>query len=293
LMVLGKVLLNQSNTKKDYANIKGLFENALKIFTELEDKNKQADALNQIAECNLNEGKLIVADQNLQKALQILNTTGHHYIHDTYHLLLLLYNIRGQLEKSLFYSLENVKSMEQTKDTIHAGMYYHFVGENYSALGDHKKSLEWLNKALEKRNTFELTLLYHIINVANKELLHLNKNQQALDLVLEVAPLDESSGIADIEEAKGYTYSALGNHELANKHFTEMLRLYEQASKSNNLTRKKSLAYLKLGSYYVELQEYEKAKGYLLNSFQMASVPNKTKANLMLFKVDSAMADYE
>src|SRR5690606_29714 len=126
LMVLGKVLLNQSNTKKDYANIKGLFENALKIFTELEDKNKQADALNQIAECNLNEGKLIVADQNLQKALQILNTTGHHYIHDTYHLLLLLYNIRGQLEKSLFYSLENVKSMEQTKDTIHAGMYYHF-----------------------------------------------------------------------------------------------------------------------------------------------------------------------
>lgn len=292
LMVLGKVLLNQPNTKKDYTYIIGLFKNALKIFTQLEDKNKQADALNQIAECDLNQGKLIAADQSLQKALQILNTTGHQHIHDTYHLLLLLYNIRGQMEKSLFYSLENVKSMEQTKDTIHAGMYYHFVGENYSALGDHKKSLEWYDKALKIRNTYEPTLLYHIINVANKELLLLHKNQQALDLVLEVAPFEESSGIADIEEAKGYTYSALGNQELANKHFTEMLRLYDKASKSNDITRKKSLAYLKLGSYYVELQEYKKAKAYLLNSFQMASVPNKTKANLMLFKVDSAMANF-
>lgn len=292
LMASGKVLLNQPHTKKDYANIKGLFENALNIFIELEDKNKQADALNHIAECYLNEGKLIAADQNLQKALQILNITGHHYIHDTYHLLLLLYNIRGQLEKSLFYALENVKSMEQTKDTIHAGMYYHFVGENYSALGDHKKSLEWYYKALKIRNTFERTLLYHIVNVANKELLLLNRNEEALDLVLEVAPFDESSGIADIEEAKGYTYSALGNQELADKHFSEMLRLYDEASKSHGLTRKKSLAYLKLGSYYVELQEYEKAKAYLLNSFQMASIPNKTKANLMLFKADSAMANY-
>lgn len=292
LMVLGKVLLNQSNTKKDYTYIKGLFENALKIFTELEDKNKQADALNQIAECDLNQGKLIAADQNLQKALLILNTTGDQHIHDTYHLLLLLYNIRGQMEKSLFYALENVKAMEQTKDTSDAGMYYHFVGESYSALGDHKKSLEWYDKALKIRNTFESELLYHIISVTNKELLLLNKNQQALDLVLEVAPFEESSGIADIEEAKGYTYSALGNQGLANKHFSQMLRLYDKASKSHDITRKKSLAYLKLGSYYVKQQEYEKAKGYLLNSFQMASVPNKTKANLMLFKADSAMADF-
>lgn len=293
LMVLGKVLLNKSNTKKDYTYIKDLLENALKIFTELKDKNKQADALNQIAECDLNEGKLIAADQNLQKALQILTTTRHRHIHDTYHLLLLLYNIRGQMEKSLFYALENVKWMEQTKDTSDAGMYYHFVGENYSALGDHKKSLEWYEKALKIRNTYEPTLLYHIINVATKELLLLNKNQQALDLVLEVAPFEESSGIVDIEEAKGYTYSALGNQELANTHFSEMLRLYDKASKGNDITRKKSLAYLKLGSYYVELQEYEKAKGYLLNSFQKASVPNKAKANLMLFKVDSAMANFK
>src|SRR5690606_9036222 len=143
--------------------------------------------------------------------------------------------------------------------------------------GDHKKSLEWYDKALKIRNTFESELLYHIISVTNKELLLLNKNQQALDLVLEVAPFEESSGITDIEEAKGYTYSALGNQGLANKHFSQMLRLYDKASKSHDITRKKSLAYLKLGSYYVKQQEYEKAKGYLLNSFQMASVPNKTK----------------
>src|SRR5690606_26769157 len=140
LMLLGKVLLNQPNTKKDYAYIIGLFKNALKIFTQLEDKNKQADALNQIAECDLNQGKLIAADQNLQKALQILGTTGHQHIHDTYHLPLLLYNSRGQMEKRLFYSLENLESMEQAKDNIHAGMYYQFVGENNSALGDHVNS---------------------------------------------------------------------------------------------------------------------------------------------------------
>lgn len=292
LMQLGKSLLSQSKAQKDYAEITNLFNKSIHIFIELDYKNEHADALNHLAECYLNQGKLLEADHHLQRALEILTISGHHYIHDTYHILQLVHNIRGQLDKSLFYSLENVKSMEQTKDTTHAGLYYHFVAENYSALGAHEKSMEWYNKALEVQNSLTPTLLYHIVNLANKELLLLDKKQQALDLLLKVAPNEGSSGIADIEEAKGYTYSAMGKQARANKHFTEMLRLYNQDSMSNDLLRKKSVANLKLGSYYVDLKQYKKAKDYLLNSFELSSVPNKTKANLMLFKVDSALGNY-
>ncbi|MGS2737914.1 tetratricopeptide repeat-containing sensor histidine kinase [Sinomicrobium sp. M5D2P17] len=292
LLQLGKNLLLQDKAEKKYADIIDLFNRSLNIYMELDDKNKQADVLNYLSECYLNEGNLITANDNLQKALQVFKSTGHENIHNTYHLLQLVHNIRGELEKSLYYSLENIKSMARTKNTVHAGLYYHFVGENYSALGDHEKSLEWYDKALKIKNSLDTTLLYHIVNVTSKELLLLNRKQQALDLILEVAPFEESSGIAELEEAKGYTYSALGKQNLANKHFAEMLRLYDNESKSHELIRKKSLAYLKLGSYYVAREQYQKAKDYLLRSFPLSSVSNKAKANLMLFKADSATGNY-
>ncbi|SFW55276.1 Two-component sensor histidine kinase, contains HisKA and HATPase domains [Sinomicrobium oceani] len=292
LLQSGKRLLQENKAEKNYAEIINLLNRSLHIYTELGDKNRQADVLNYLSECYLNEDKLITADNHLQKALLLFKSTGHEHIHETYHLLQLVHNIRGNLEKSLYYSLENVKSMVQTKDTVHAGLYYHFVGENYSALGDRQKSLEWYDKALNIKNSLDTKLLYHIVNVTSKELLLLNKNQQALDLILEVAPFEKSSGIAELEEAKGYAYSALGKQVMANRHFAEMLRLYDNESRSHELIRKKSLAYLKLGSYYVDREQYNKAKGYLLHSFPFSSVSNMAKANLMLFKADSATGNY-
>ena len=115
--------------------------------------------------CYLNDGKLILANTQLLEALALYKLINYQKLHNTYHLLQLVQNLQGNLEKSLYYSLECVKSMESTKDTLNAQLYYHFVGENYSAIGNHEKSLEWYDRAIKIKSPQDRTLLYHIINL--------------------------------------------------------------------------------------------------------------------------------
>lgn len=291
-MELGEALLDQDKTRKDYTEIIEIFDKSLKIYYELDSKRDQINALNKLSNCYLNEGKLITANTLLEKALSLNKPIQYNEIHETYHLQQLTQNLQGNIDKSLFYSLENVKYMSVTKDTTHAGLYYHFVGENYSALGEHQKSLEWYNRALKIKDSLPNTLLYHIVNQTTKELLRLNRKQEALDLLLEAAPHQQATGIADIEEAKGYTYAALGRQELAERHFANMLKIYKETS-DNVIARKKSLAYLKIGTFYIEQGQYDKAKAYLLQSSEHSSVANRAKTNLMLFKADSALGNFK
>nr|WP_308992433.1 histidine kinase dimerization/phosphoacceptor domain -containing protein [Mariniflexile sp. KMM 9835] len=297
LMELGNALFLKENKIKSYEEINEIFNKSLSIYSKLDSKKNQADVLNHMAHCYLNDGKLILANNKLLEALALYKSVNYRNLHHTYHLLQLVQNIQGNLEKSLYYSLECVKSMESTKDTLNAQLYYHFVGENYSAIGNHEKSLEWYHKAIKIKSPEDRTLLYHIINIASKELLILNRKQEALDLILSVAPLDASSNQPTIEEAKGYVYDAVGNKKLAEKHFANMIALYQKDSENTPVPRHVSLAYLKIGTFYVEQEYYTKAKVLLLKSLEFpagtSSVSNKVKANLMLFKTDSALGNYK
>ncbi len=284
--------------KINYSEIAEIFNRSAKLYEELNLKVERLNSLIYIGDISLNEGKLELANIQLLEVLDLYKSIGHQDLHHTYRLLSVTHQLSGNLDKSLYYALEAVKSVEKSNNKSSTFYYYKQLADIYMELQLYEKSIEWYKKSNLISQDKNISYYYRSVDLISKCLLKLGRNQEALNSILDAVkkyPPQTSHNKAIIYLVLGNYYKTIKRYDLAEKNYTSALFFFEEI-KNDIYPKILSHAYIEVGSFYIEQKEYLKAKAILEKALEIpegiTGISSLSDANLMLFKVDSAQANY-
>lgn len=298
---LGKRIFWQSPRNfKTFDEAVTCFDKAIVIYKNLGDLSLFAKVLKDKADAHLNQGRLDLAEKELLEVLTVYKKIGFKKLHFTYDLLADVYRLKGDLGKSLYYSLACVKSMEEANDLVYAPDFYEQLALAYKDLGKHDLSIELLNKAiaiLKSKEKMDYTNLYAFVDLLSKELVQIKKPKEALQEVQHIIkeyPPKKNTDKAIIYGSLAYCYNKNNQINLAETNFTEMIHLYEESNSTLDIDL--SEAYFQFGKFYEEHKNYDKARINFQKSLNfpkgIVELSQVKEANLYLFKIDSAQGNY-
>jgi two-component sensor histidine kinase len=282
----------------DSTAMRGLrgFEHALNIYSELHNKEKEAEVLKDLGYWHLRQGKLDGSENELLKALSIYKSIGYKKLHYTYLRLAQISNIKGNFNKALFYSLEMIKSVQATGDTARAYDLYLRIADVYNNLNEDNKSRYWYKRALVNGNGAKNPGLFYDINTTLITLMiKEGKKKEALEFLLTLIkkrpPIDEWDHLT-VATRLGECYSLLGKDDLAEKYYQQAVTIAERESwKHDGLIANKRMA-----DFYFSRKRYVPAGIYL---HKVLSVPRGIgevetirETYHLLFQADSATGNY-
>jgi len=280
----------------DSTGMQGLhsFENALSLYRALHNKEKEAEVIKTMGDRFLRQGKLDEAENELLKALSIYKSIGYKKLHYTYDLLAAINNMRGDFNKSIYYSLEMLKSMQATGDTLRAYYWYMRLASVYNNINDYEKSKYWYNRALingAKTPELFFPINTSIISVMIKE----GKKKEALEFLLRLIkkrpPVSDADKLA-IAGSLAICFDSLGKDEFAEKYYQQAVIIAKGTlSKYNELMADKQI-----GDFYISRGRYGPAGIYLHKALAIRQgfpeVELLRNTYLELFKTDSATGNY-
>ncbi|WP_426667443.1 tetratricopeptide repeat-containing sensor histidine kinase [Mucilaginibacter sp. McL0603] len=280
----------------DSTAMRGLrgFEHALKIYTELHNKEKEAGVLKYIGDWLLRQGKLDGSENELLKALSIYKSIGYKKLHYTYDRLVQINNIKGNFNKALYYSLEMIKSVQATRDTGQAYFLYGRIADVYNNLNEDDKSKYWYKRALVN-GAKDPELFYDVNNSLISLMIKEGKKKEALEFLLKLIkkrpPIDESDNLT-VATRLGECYSLLGKDDLAEKYYQQAVTIAERVSwKRDGL-----MANRRMADFYFSHKRYVPASIYfhkvLAIQRGIGEVDTIRNTYLKLFKTDSATGNY-
>lgn len=277
------------------------FDKAAALYKILGLQEDRAYMLKSKADAHLNQGRVDLAEKELLDILALYKKMGYKKLHFTYDLLADSQRLKGDLGKSLYYSLLCVKSMENTGDFGYAPIFYEQLGVAYRDLGQHELSIDFIKKAisyLKSKKEIDYSNLYEFIDVLCKELIQIKRPKEALNQVQNIIkeyPPHKDTDQATIFGTLAYCYNKNNQIKLAESNYIKMISLYEK-SVSKMYIINLSEAYFQLGKFYAEHKIYDKAKINFNKSLNFSAgiveLSQIKEANLYLFKIDSAKGNY-
>ena len=256
-------------------------------------------ALNDIAMVHADQRKP-VAEKEYLEVINRYKAIDYAKLHYVYNNLAVWYLTNGNNDKALYYSMEAVKSMKATRDTIAAGDIYiiqsviQIDNENYQQTFD--MAVLAINSMKIHTGKYGLTD-HEVLNMPVRALRKMKKYEQALHYARKIQKDYPPVTYADkIDDAKmiGNIYRDMKMYGSAEKYFLKAVNLSKNLSK--NQSESTALLYKDVGQLYVESRLYAKAKPYLEVASKgldgkMTSAVN-SHLNFLLFLTDSAMGDY-
>ena len=212
----------------------------------------------------------------------------------------------NNLESAIKYAYEALHLVRDKALFNLEAICFQEIGELYLAKGDHKKSLLYFNKAIQRFTTEEFTknisLIYNDIGTvySRKGILdsalyyHQLALSQCINCTDSLGQIASLRSVGNVQYKKGQFNDALSNFHLA-------LSLCDYVKNSNN---EKSRLYNNLGILYSDWGEYQKALSFYKTALEMMdSVENKSESSRVLNnmgniywyqeKMDSALLFYQ
>lgn len=272
------------------------FRLAAKLFEESNNRIKEIEAMKQIANLHLDIGQTELAERELFEVLENYKDIGYKNLHYTYDLLSVTHRLRGDLKGALRYGLKSVESMETTKDTRSAPVFYSRIAHTYRDLGNIEKSIEWYIKEIDIfiNRDLELQYLFRDTKFLISLLILQNREYEALSIIKKIdEKYPHTRFTFEIDQNYALVYQALGNYDLSEKFFVKMLNDLKNRNYVDWITAE---AFIDVGKFYLQQKEYSKAKYYLAEALKvkpgMLTMANTRDIHLSLFKVDSTSGDY-
>ncbi len=290
---------------------------ALALAREIGDKAREALVLLEIGYKHLNARNTRQAEQHALQALAIQRAIGYPALCRAYHelaaesvylmpsdygylsnacfLLSDISQVRGDLNQKLYYVLEVVKNMEQSRMREELDYAYYRLGNAYWELGQFDKSTFYHQQSQatshRKGENFIQLGLPRRMAVA---LLKAGKARQALllwqDIIRKNLPCTYDDKLF-IALGMGACYHALKQFRQAEQYYLESLAW---SRKSTLLAQ--SMAWKGISQFYVGTGQYAKADPYLKRllaaSPKLVIPSHQIEVHLMRFKVDSALSNY-
>jgi two-component sensor histidine kinase len=207
------------------------------------------------------------------------------------------YRYHNNFPRALYYALAANEWMRKTNDTLskNRGNLYGELAEIYQLLDKPVKSIEWFKKAIDlrlKQNDNQI-LIYRTTGFLVQEYIKLKKPGQALIYITNLTEQFPPIGLANeasLWQMKAYCYEALGQFDLAEHAYLQMMDDYKTARQDGEIMH---LAMYDIGKFYINRKQYKKAAVYI--SYKGLAVWTAVELkdyHYLLFKIDSANKNY-
>jgi len=276
---------------------KGLFfaEQARKLSIKHHLPQKEIMAMKDVAMIHTDQGNP-AAEAELQEVLRRYKAIGYPYLHYAYAQLAELNYDRGNPDKTIYYSIQTIKSMRATGDSIAAGDFYIWRALYCINADEYQQGIAYAKLAIDRykihaaRYGFAYRPIFRIIPLALRKM---KRYREALEYIKNVIkdypPLDDTGEIEDAS-ILGSIYRDMKAYPLAEKYFARAVELSK---------RQRTVdfpPYMNLAQLYIESGQYAKARPYLNEvlkyppDFMISSV--RRHFQYMLFLADSATRNY-
>ena len=274
---------------------------ALGLYRQLNDKEAQALTLintayflfvnKDVAECK----KLTLQSLQIQKEIDFPFTQ---YTTD---LLALISFVEGNNANYLKYSLESIRTIEATGDTVGRGYFYARAGDAYHEVDNKpEECVQWYLRALDefRKNGGDLSMYKLMVNLSMQmEMLGRSKEVIALigSLMKEYPPLNAMDK-QNLFMALGGAYFKIGETVTSGKYYREAEKLEPAVQAVSGEANTGYIDYT-IGFYYFHTKQYERSRPYFMKILndQLSTGVGLAAFNeihLALFTIDSAAGHY-
>ncbi|WP_449397411.1 hypothetical protein [Chryseobacterium wanjuense] len=118
---------------------KALSESML-LYRSVGEKELEIEMLMKLLTVHFWKGNIDLAEKELLEASVLQKKIGFKHLHYTSAPLAFIYSVKYNLNKSLFYSINSIESMEATNDMICADNFYLRLGNIYEKMDSSKRS---------------------------------------------------------------------------------------------------------------------------------------------------------
>lgn len=296
---LAEALSNQGTylSLDDPDKEKSLSESMI-LYRSVGEKELEIELLMKLLTVHFWKGNIDLAEKELLQASALQKKIGFKHLHYTSAPLAFIYSVKYNLNKSLFYSINSIETMEATNDMICADNFYLRLGNIYEKMGHTKEALELYKKSFDvgTKNinsgswykSFPLTIQLFIKDKRYKEALDYLKKADTY-------PPNTAIDIFYLSQTRASLYEKIGNNVLAEKYYLEMARNAENMM-STRTSRNVAIGYSQVSLFYAKTGKPDQAKFYADKALDVSKKTNQNftiqELDLSLFKIDSLKGNY-
>lgn len=263
------------------------FEEALKIYEEINDPRGKAKVINSYANIYANRGDYQNSLKNLFIALELVKSVNEKELEAAILANIgLNYQEMGDYPTSLEYYLKSMQTYTENNLYIPENLYNN-IGIVYQGIEDYQTAMEYYFKSLElaKNKGNKLDTAFALINIAVVSST-INEHENALQYLNEslktLENIGHKQGTTDALSHIGSAYIGLNDLDKALEFQFKVLKLREEIADQPG----KAAAMNKIGDIYFSMRNYPAARKHYLDSLkvsrQAGNIINETKTLINL-----------
>lgn len=273
------------------------YEQAMRLYRQEGLVVKQAYMLKMIADMHALQGNPTLAEQELLQVLALYRSIHYPQLHYTYDLLGSIHHGLNNYDTALKYALLALESAQVTQDSTYLGSFNLSLAVLYDELKQWKTAIPYYQKALVLFGKSHALQMVHVIahSLCSLQIAHESPaaalayyTQILKQYPLPNRPAEQFYAYMTLAEC----HVALRHYKLAENYYIKLVSL--QAG--NTLDNATIASYIKIGTFYVVIKKYDKARTYLNHALALLKQAGLTRGtpsvHLQLFKLDSAQHNY-
>lgn len=276
-------------------------QQALAIYRELNNVERQAELSGLIGEMHIAKGRLFEAELALMEALDLQKNKSLKSNYQTYWQLSRLHRKKGNYNKAIDFGLKSIEGIKLANNQVAEAVITDGVGRLYADIGKPDSALRFFYRALDaidknySPDWRDQNERYDIINQMVLAFLQSGKTREALNLLKQT----EKRNPPDNDYTKLLFSKSMGNCNKGLRRFTEAEQYYIQAlgiaERTRQVVEAANILFL-MAELNVSWKRYDKAEEFILRLLKqpkgLATAINQAEVNLLQFKIDSATGDY-
>jgi two-component sensor histidine kinase len=298
------ILLRALSNRGNYANYndeqkeKDLNE-SLHLSRKLRDTLGEIELLTRIYEIYFVRQQFDTVRKQLLQVTELEKLIGFKHLHYNYYVLSYLDYIALDYVGAFSHTKKAIEVMEANRDFAFSNFFYGNMANMYSRFDNYQKALEWLNKSLQQEPSNKAKRIwYHQFCNITLNIAKFGHPRQALDVVLQTIhdfPPETADYRFHTAHVLGYCYYRLGQWDLSDKYYREMLPLMDSIPNSREENYKLLAAYFDLADYQISIGRIDLSRIYLQKGKTYA-VPGDifaiSRMHRIQYGIDSSEGNY-
>lgn len=267
-----------------------LAQRARELSIRFHQPEKEILALQDIAAVHANQKKA-GAEQELLDVVRRYRSIGFRNLHYAYYQLEQLEFTAGAYDKAISYSLETMKSMKATGDSLAAGDFYLWYSHICREIDEFPKSVDYARLAIKSYTVHAgeigIPSATFLLTAALRKMKKYPEALGSIQQIVKQYPPEDRSDDITYDMTIGNIYADMQQYGKAELYLLRAYELNKHLNASRTLDRD-------LGHLYIEAHQYEKARPYLNRALKTPATSEafRSYTHYLLYLVDSASGHY-
>ncbi|OXA78396.1 Two-component sensor histidine kinase, contains HisKA and HATPase domains [Flavobacterium aquidurense] len=276
-----------------------VLKEAMDLYKKSSRTEKEIETLMKIITVHFWTGNIKLAKEECLQSLALQKKIGFSYTQYTETTIAYIEIMNDNVKNALYYALQSINSMENTKDYLYADSFYMRLGNIYNRMRYYEQAIKFYEKGISY-NQRELNggAWYKNFFSAVDSLTERGKFSEALTYLETTSkkypPRNDLDNMI-LHEIKAYCLEHLGRMKEAESTYEKMAYY---AQKLNTLETIKDVAthYSFMALFYTKINKVDKARAITDKIIELTKANkhgfNPNNLELSLFKIDSLSGDY-